>query len=220
MNDKAIGSQDNFKYVDEKKVFNCTQCGECCHIREKDKDISNEEEEKYRQYMFNKFGIIYLARLTDITINVFPEEAEALRREAESKDIKLKILPKRAVYDEKHHELLILDYYIDHDVCPFFDKKRRLCGVYSSRPLICRSYPLLTTKTLGKCRYKQDDPDAYDSERLEAELLEKMVIMQKSILKSLVDDGSIIIPSQLTNVQLDDIFRTARFKELRMMDKL
>ena len=53
-----------------KTVFNCTRCGECCHIREKDKGISVEDEDKYRQYMFSKFGIIYLARLADITINV------------------------------------------------------------------------------------------------------------------------------------------------------
>jgi Fe-S-cluster containining protein len=211
---------DNFKFVDGRKVFKCVQCGSCCHIRERDKGISIEDEEKYRQYMFAKFGILYLARLSDITINVWPEEAEILKKEAESKSIKLKILPKRAVYDEKHHELLILDYYIDHDTCPFFDSKKKLCEVYKSRPIICRSYPLLTSNTLGKCEYKLDDVTAYDTEIHEAKYLEKMVNMQKVIIQSLTDNGSIIIPSELTNIQLDNIFRTAKFKELRIMDKL
>jgi Fe-S-cluster containining protein len=211
---------NNFRYVDERKVFNCTQCGECCHIREKDKGISIEDEEKYRLYMFSKFGIIYLARLSDITINVWPEEAEALKNEAESKGVKLRILPKRAVYDQKHHELLILDYYIDHDICPFFDSKKKMCSVYTARPIICRSYPLITTKTLGKCKYKLENPEDYDSEKFEAEMLEKMVSMQKLVIKSLVENGSIIIPESITPVQLDDIFRTAKFKELRIMEKL
>ncbi|MGV8141521.1 MAG: YkgJ family cysteine cluster protein [Candidatus Woesearchaeota archaeon] len=211
---------DNTKIVNGKIVFNCVQCGECCHIRETDKGISIEDEEKYRQYMFGKFGILYLARLSDITINVWPEEAEILKNEAESRCMKIKISPKRAVYDKKHHELLILDYYIDHDVCPFFDTKKKTCSIYAARPLICRSYPLLTTKTLGKCKYKLENHEDYDSEKHEAEMLERMINMQKLILKSLTDNGSIVIPEQLTNVELDDIFRTARYKELRIMDKI
>jgi Fe-S-cluster containining protein len=210
----------NTKIVNGKKVFNCTLCGSCCHIREKDKGISNEEEEQYRHYMFNKFGIIYLARLTDITINVWPEEAEKLKEEAKIKGVKLKIVPKRAVYDKSHHELIILDYYLDHDICPFFNKKDKLCGVYAVRPIICRSYPLLTTKNLGKCEYKLINPDDYDSEKVEAEKLEKMINLQKKIIESLVSKGEIIIPEQITNVQMDDILRTAKFKELRIMDKI
>jgi Fe-S-cluster containining protein len=211
---------DNTWIIDGRKVFNCVQCGECCHIRERDKNISIEDEEKYRQYMYSKFGILYLARLTDITINIWPEEAEALKREAKSKDIKLKILPKRAVYDQKHHELIILDYYLDHDICPFFNINRKTCGIYGSRPMICRSYPLLTTKILGKCKHKLDNSDDYGSEKFEAKMLEKMINMQKAIIKSLTDNGSIIIPAQFTGVQLDDIFRTAKYKELRIMDKI
>lgn len=210
----------NTKIVNGKTVFNCTLCGECCHIREKDKGISIEDEEKYRQYMFNMFGIIYLARLSDITINVWPEEAEKLKEEAKLKGIKLNIVPKRVVYDKSHHELIILDYYIDHDVCPFFNHKSKLCGVYNVRPIICRSYPLLTTKNLGKCQYKLNNPDDYDSEKLEAEKLEKMVSMQKQIIQSLISKGEIVIPGQITNIEMDDILRTARFKELRIMDKI
>lgn len=220
MDDKSFNGIPNVKVVNGKKVFNCTLCGECCHIREKDKGISNVDEEVYRHYMFNKFGIIYLARLTDITINVWPEEAEILKEEARIKGVKLDLVPKRAVYDKSHHELIILDYYINHDVCPFFNKKSKLCGVYTRRPLICMSYPLLTTKNLGKCKYKLTNHDDYDSEKVAAEKLELMINMQKNIIQSLIEKQEIVIPEQLTNVELDDILRTAKFKELRIMDKI
>ena len=217
---KSFKGVPNVKTVDGKKVFNCTMCGECCHIREKDKGISPEDEAKYREYMYSKFGIIYLARLSDITINVWPEEAERLKEEAKQKGITIHIVPKRAIYDKKAHELIILDYYIDHDICPFFNKKDRLCGVYAARPIICRSYPLLTTKNLGKCEYKFENPLDYDTEIPEAEKLELMINAQKQIIQSMIEKGDIEIPESLTPVELDDIFRTARFKELRIMDKI
>ena len=210
----------NTKLVNGKTVFNCTQCGECCNIREKDKGISNEDEEKYRQYMFNNFGIIYLARLTDITINVWPEEAETLKNEASLRGIKLKLIPKRAIYDKSHHELIILDYFIDHDICPFFNNEDKLCTIYEQRPLICRSYPLLTTKNLGKCKYKLANPLDYDTEKVWAQKLEAVINLQKNILSSMIPAGTIVIPEQITDVQLDDILRTAKFKELRLLDKI
>jgi len=219
MDEKEFEGKKNIKTVNGKKVFNCVQCGECCHIREKDKGISDEDEEKYRSYMFGKFGIIYLAKLSDITINVWPEEAERLKEEGKIKGVSIKILPKRAVYDSKNHELIILDYFIDHDICPFFDKKNRLCGVYDKRPLICRSYPLLAPKNLGKCEYKLTDTDAYAGEKTEAEKLEKMIRKQKEIIESLVKSGQIIIPKTITHEEMEHILKTATFKELRIMDK-
>lgn len=220
MDEKSLDGISNIKLVNGKVMFNCVMCGSCCHIREKDKGISIEDEEKYRHYMFNKFGIIYLARLNDITINVWPEEAEILQNEAKIKGIKLNIVPKRAVYDKSHHELIILDYYLDHDICPFFDKNSKLCGVYQIRPLICNSYPLLTTKNLGKCKYKLPNPDDYDLEKVAAEKLESMINLQKNIIQSLIDKGEIVIPEQISGVEMDDILRTAKFKELRIMDKI
>jgi len=211
---------DNFRFVDGKKVFNCVQCGECCHIREKDKGISDVDEEKYRQYMFSMFGIIYLARLSDITINVWPEEVEVLKDEAKRRGLKLNIVPKRAVYDSKHHELIILDYFIDHDICPFFDKSLKMCTVYDYRPIICRSYPLISSKSFGKCKYKLENPSDYDLEKVAAVKLDSMVNMQKNIIKSLIDNGEIVVPDKISAVQMDDIFRTAKFKELRIMDKI
>ena len=62
--------------------------------------------------------------------------------------------------------------------------------------------------------------DAYDSEKVAAVKLESMIDMQKNIIQSLVEKGEILVPEQITNVEMDDILRTARFKELRIMDKV
>jgi Fe-S-cluster containining protein len=209
----------NIQVVNGRKVFNCTLCGECCHIRE-NKGITSEDEQKYREFMYAKFGIIYLARLNDITINIWPEEAEILKQEAKEKKINIKLVPKRVIYDKLHHEIIILDYFIDHDICPFFNKKDRLCSVYKSRPIICHSYPLLTTKNLGKCSYKLEDPRDYDSEMIAAEKLDKMIGMQKNVIKQMIETKKIKIPESITPMELDSILRTAKFKELRIMDKM
>ncbi|MGV8151254.1 MAG: YkgJ family cysteine cluster protein [Candidatus Woesearchaeota archaeon] len=172
------------------KIFICTKCGECCHIREK-KNISEEEERKYHLYMYKKFGIIYLAKLSEITINVWPEEKDLLEAEAKKRGIKILLRPKRAFYDSKDNALVILDYFIDHGICPFFDRKEKKCTVYNIRPLICQSYPLLTTKTLGKCKYKKIDVNHYDSEKKPALELEKRTSIIKNTIKDLIDKGHI-----------------------------
>jgi Fe-S-cluster containining protein len=199
----------------ESPIFICTQCGECCHIREK-KDITEEEEQGYRNYMFKHYGIIYLAKLSEITINVFPEEKEILDKIASEKGIRINIRPKRAIYDMAGNQLIILDYFIDHDICPFFDRKNKLCGVYEHRPMICQSYPLISTKSFGKCKYKKLSINAYGSEKDAILALEDKVNRQKVAIKKMIDDKHIKIPEKLTDAELKEILGTARVVELRV----
>ena len=209
--DKFTPNPNLKKKNDESKIFICTQCGECCHIREK-KDISSEEEKNYHAYMYKNFGIVYMAKMSEITINVWPEEKELLEKEAENRNIKLLIRPKRAFYDSKDNALVIIDYFIDHDICPFFDTKKKTCTVYDIRPTICRSYPLLTTKTLGKCKYKKVDVNAYDSEKKPALELEKRTSIIKNTIKDLIASGNIDLkldPSLINS-------RNPKVKELRL----
>lgn len=189
------------------KKFICTQCGECCHIREK-KNITDKDEQNYFNYMHKHYGIIYLAPLSQITINILPEEKYILEQEAKKKNIILNIKPKRAIA-LKNNELLILDYFIDHEICPFFDKKNKLCIAYDKRPLICRSYPLLGAKTLGKCKYKKKDPKMYDSERIYAKKLDLIVNKQKEIIKELDANNDI-------NPEIVDLKKIKTKKELRL----
>src|SRR3989339_106874 len=189
------------------KTFICTQCGECCHIREK-KNITDKDEQNYFNYMHKHYGIIYLAPLSEITINISPEEKHILEQEAKNKNIDLSIKPKRAIA-LKSNELLILDYFIDHDICPFFDRKNKLCTVYDKRPLICRSYPLLSSKTLGKCKFKKKNPKMYSYEKIYAKKLDSIVNKQKEIIKTLD-----------INYELVDVNKIKNLKELHILKKV
>lgn len=197
----------------ESKVFICTQCGECCHIREH-KNISKEQEDAYFSYMYKNLGILYFARLSEITINIWPEEKEELERQAKDKGITISIKPKRGFYNKKDKAFIIIDYFIDQDICPFFNQENKQCGVYEHRPLICRSYPMLTTKTLGKCKYKKIDVDAYDSEKPVAEQLEMRTTTIKRIIKELRDKGEIDIT--IPPSEIFELMKNSHIKELRL----
>jgi Fe-S-cluster containining protein len=212
MADEFIPNPKLEKKNNASKNFVCTQCGECCHIRE-DKGISLEEEQAYSTFMYKNYGVIYLAALNSITINVWPEEHEALINEAIKRNIDLKMKPKRAVYNVNTKELLIIDYFIDHDICPFFDKKNKLCTVYDIRPLICRSYPLLTTKNLGKCKYKKNNPEDYDSEKPIAALLEHKTVALKNVLSKMVKEN-ILLNKPIARAELDNLLVNASTKNL------
>ncbi|MEM4710503.1 MAG: YkgJ family cysteine cluster protein [Candidatus Woesearchaeota archaeon] len=191
------------------KKFICTQCGECCHIREK-KNVSLEEEKKYFNYMYYSFGIIYLSKLQDITINIWPEEKDLLEKEAKNLGIKIKILPKRCFYNSEQGELVIIDYYIDHDICPFF--KKNLCIIYDKRPLICKSYPLLTENNLGKCIYKKNTPDAHVDEMPFAKRNDYRIKTIKNKLIELKEKKIID-----TNIPIEKILqKKLKIKELRI----
>ncbi|GIU69619.1 MAG: hypothetical protein KatS3mg002_0855 [Candidatus Woesearchaeota archaeon] len=190
------------------KIFICTQCGECCHIREK-KDISEEEEKAYFSYMYNNFGIIYFAKLSDVTITIWPEEKEVLEKIAKEKGVNISFKSKRGYYDAEDKSLIIIDYYIDADICPFFNRKAKQCTIYENRPLICRSYPLLTTKTLGKCKYKKNDVNDYESEKIYAKKLDEKTYKIKKLLKEMISNKRILLDKK----DLEDV---RNIKELRI----
>lgn len=192
------------------KTFICTQCGECCHIREK-KGISEHEEQSYYKFMYSNYGILYLASLNDITINIWPEEKDIMLEAAKRLNIEIDIKPKRAVLNHKTNELLIIDYFINHDICPFF--KAHKCSIYEARPMICRSYPLLSSKNLGKCRYKKPDPDHYDLEKPVAIMLEHKTIALKHLLKQMINEG-IILNKPIPSEDLKEMLNNATAKDM------
>jgi len=170
--------------------FSCKKCGKCCHLRNDnafDKDVDND----FVDLMFREFGISYLAPISRITINVWPEERELLLEEAKRRNINVNIAPKRGIYDEKSGNLIVLDYFIDSDVCPFYDDKTRSCTAYSIRPRICRSYPLTSLSTLGNCPNKAP-LGTYDEEFNDAKLLVERLEKQKRIISNLLKSGDII----------------------------
>jgi Fe-S-cluster containining protein len=213
MVDQFIGKPELIEANDKSPIFICTQCGECCHIREK-KNITESEEASYRRYMYRHYGVIYLANLSDITINIWPEEKYMLEKRANDNGIKLSIKPKRAIYDKSKHRLIILDYYIDHDVCPFFDIDKRQCGIYDIRPHICRSYPLTGTESDGKCKYKKKDMNSYGNELLEARKLSEVIRRQKELINMMLANKEITLLESITEQELRRIIATANMVEL------
>lgn len=199
----------------KKQCFNCARCGECCHIREFI-TLSEAEEKTYKNFMFKEFGIIYLAPLNQITINIWPEEVDVLKEEAKKKKIELKIKPKRAIYDAKKNQLIIVDYYMDHDICPFFNKIEKICTIHSSRPTICRSYPLTSTKSYGKCKYKLLDFNSYEDEMIHAFKLDELVKKEKEIIKKMISSNQIEIPKSISENEFENIVKTASITELRI----
>jgi Fe-S-cluster containining protein len=218
MNEKYIGKPELVKANDDSSIFICTQCGECCHIRES-KNISEAEEASYRKYMYRHYGIIYLAKLSDITINIWPEEKYLLEKYAKDQGIIISIKPKRAIYDESKDRLIILDYFIDHEICPFFDKNTNTCNVYDTRPIICKSYPLTGSDSYGKCEYKKLDIKAYGNEHDEAIKLTEIVRGQKNLINTMIANKEIIIPDSITEDELFEILTTAEIVEMRFDKK-
>lgn len=199
--------------IENKELFQCTGCGDCCHFRE-EKKLGVKDEQNYKNYMYKNFGIIYLADLSNITISIFPEEAEILNKIAKERKIKMLIKPKRAIYT-KENNLVIMDYFIDHDVCPFFDEKTKRCTVYEYRPLICRSYPLTSTKSYGKCKYKKLKFEEYGEEMEYAKKLESLINKQKSIISEMMKNNELFLEN-IDEKKFQEIVNS-NIKELRIM---
>ncbi|MFW5852479.1 MAG: YkgJ family cysteine cluster protein [Nanoarchaeota archaeon] len=120
------------------KKESCKQCGRCCHIR--DKPIMTPEEDlSLRNRIYNKVGILYLYPLSRYTISITEDEKKIFEKLAVVKKIKLKIIPKKIKLVLSKH--VVLDWSLDHDVCPFFDDTLKSCSVYNLRPEVCKVFP-------------------------------------------------------------------------------
>ncbi len=124
-----------------KKTLVCVRCGDCCHIRQSNLvKISNEEDYKIRKKVYENTGIIYLEPLKNYTISISKEEKERMEKKAKELGVKIKILPKKIVINKSKTKAEIIDYYVDHDVCPFL-KGKAFCRIYEDRPTVCRIFP-------------------------------------------------------------------------------
>ncbi|MFC1800948.1 YkgJ family cysteine cluster protein [Nanoarchaeota archaeon] len=118
------------------KKGKCVKCGQCCHFRESF-SFSAEEEDKLKRKLFEKTGVVYLFPWDRYTISVSEEEMNVMEKRARDLKIKIKFIPKR-IFVGVSDEVKVLDWSIDHDVCPFYDK---LCLIYPDRPIVCQKFP-------------------------------------------------------------------------------
>jgi Fe-S-cluster containining protein len=119
----------------------CKRCGWCCTSLGKEIGISSEEDEKLKKLVFEKSGVVYLRSLNRYFLAMLPETAEKLRKKAEELGVKAEILPNKLIYDKKNDKVIVYDYYLNHEICPFYDKKSKSCKVYDDRPLSCKKFP-------------------------------------------------------------------------------
>lgn len=132
-----------------KKIEECKHCGGCCHFREQS-ILTKEEDLKLRKNMYDKTGILYIYPFSRYTISVNEDEKIVLEKLAKENNIKLIIKPKKIILVENQKK--ILDYFLDHDVCPFWINEK--CSIYNDRPEVCKLFPKLPkTKIVN---YKTD----------------------------------------------------------------
>ncbi|OYT31819.1 hypothetical protein DRJ22_02275 [Candidatus Woesearchaeota archaeon] len=127
----------------------CTRCGRCCRIRQATIKLNQEEERKIKKKVYETTCVVYLHPFARYTISLTTDEKERLLKLAKQKKKKLRILPKKIIFDGK--KAIVYDWFMDHDVCPFL-KNRNVCTIYEHRPEICRMFPKIENKQLGEIK--------------------------------------------------------------------
>jgi len=125
-------------------VFICNKCGICCkELRSLHACLTPEQLEEFKNSVQQKnlSGPIYCLASQDMfTFIIFEQEIEPLQRAARDNGIELKIKPYTAFYDDYANTWVVLNWFLDHDDCPFLTDSG--CSVYNIRPLACRAFPI------------------------------------------------------------------------------
>jgi len=151
--------------------FKCVpDCSQCCI-----------EREYYPSKKFGKIGVLIL-----------PEEKERIEHLAKINGLKIIILPRIGVSEEKTSPTKILAYQLmgiekNGNTCPFLDTETSsrsphggfLCKIYDKRPLACMTYPLIESKPITldqKCKFCKECGSADQNLNSEIESLLKIKI--------------------------------------------
>jgi hypothetical protein len=150
--------------------FRCIQdCSQCCI-----------EREYYPTKRFGKIGVLIL-----------PEEKERIEKLAKINELKITILPRIGISEEKDSSpTKILAYQLmgieqNGNMCPFLDTETTtrsphggfLCKIYNNRPLACMTYPLVESEPIvfdQKCKFCKEHGAADQNINSEIESLLKI----------------------------------------------
>jgi len=149
--------------------FNCiTDCSQCCI-----------EREYYPTKKFGKIGVLIL-----------PEEKEKIEYLAKINNLKIEIIPRIGISNDRTNPSKILAYQLmgkekNGNTCPFLDtetEKRSphggfACKIYNQRPLACRTYPLIESDPIildQKCKFCKEHGNADQNLNSEMESLVKI----------------------------------------------
>ncbi|MCE9652803.1 MAG: YkgJ family cysteine cluster protein [Nitrosarchaeum sp.] len=149
--------------------FKCVpDCSQCCI-----------EREYYPSKKFGKIGVLLL-----------PEEKERIEKLAKINGLKITILPRIGISEEKSNPTKILAYQLmgmekNGNTCPFLDTKTTSrsphggfpCMIYDKRPLACMTYPLIESRPITldqKCKFCKEHGSAEQNLNSEIESLLKI----------------------------------------------
>lgn len=143
-------------------------CSQCCI-----------EREYYPSKKFGKIGVLLL-----------PEEKERIEKLAKINGLKITILPRIGISEEKSNPTKILAYQLmgmekNGNTCPFLDTKTTSrsphggfpCMIYDKRPLACMTYPLIESRPITldqKCKFCKEHGSAEQNLNSEIESLLKI----------------------------------------------
>jgi len=150
--------------------FRCIdECAQCCI-----------EREYYPSKKFGKIGVLIL-----------PEEKEKIEKLAVKNNLKIKILPRIGISENKNtFPTKILAYQLmgaekNGNTCPFLDTdsgdksphRGFPCKIYNERPLACTAYPLIESEPITldqKCKFCKEHGNANGNLNVETEALLKI----------------------------------------------
>ena len=149
--------------------FKCVpDCSQCCI-----------EREYYPSKKFGKIGVFIL-----------PEEKERIEHLAKINGLKIIILPRIGISEEKTGPTKILAYQLmgiekNGNTCPFLDTETTSrsphggfpCKIYDKRPLACMTYPLIESEPMSldqKCKFCKEHGSADQNLNSEIESLLKI----------------------------------------------
>ena len=150
--------------------FRCIEeCSQCCI-----------EREYYPTKQFGKIGVLIL-----------PEEKEEIEKLAELNKIKIKILPRIGISENRNQiPTEILAYQLmgieeNGNTCPFLDTESGKksthggfpCKIYENKPLACSAYPLIEINPITldqKCKFCKECGTADKNLNFETESLLKI----------------------------------------------
>ncbi len=150
--------------------FRCIdECSQCCI-----------EREYYPSKKFGKIGVL-----------IIPEEKERIEKLAKLNRLKIKILPRIGISEDRNSiPTKILAYQLmgiekNGNTCPFLDTESGNksphggfpCKIYKDRPLACRTYPLIEIEPITfdeKCKFCKEHGTADQNINSEIESLLKI----------------------------------------------
>lgn len=120
-------------------TFTCVKCGHCRENINNSKGLPFDPTSKPR----DNFKVT-LEPLSTGGLVLFPWEREPLIKLAKKMGVKVDIRLSAGLFSKTDKSIVIVEYILHCDKCPFLSNSKT-CDIYNDRPLICRTFPIMST---------------------------------------------------------------------------